>query len=65
MEDRYIVIRWPWIQRFMEFEGFADNSALINSEELYVEYGSSAYFVRESWINSLATDPDFYDDLKL
>lgn len=52
MEDTFIVITWPESQVLMEYDGFRDNSVLINDGKLLVEYGSSAYMVRKSWIES-------------
>ena len=48
--DKYIVICFPEVQDYMDIEGFDENSCLINDEPLLSEYGSCAYFVRESWI---------------
>lgn len=45
--DDFTVICWPEVQELMEEEDFYENAALANI------YGSSAYFVRKSWLNSL------------
>lgn len=50
--DTFIIIGWPEIQSYMEREGFDENSCLINEDPFLSEYGSSAYFVRKSWIES-------------
>lgn len=57
MEDTFEVVVWPEVQELMDKEGFQDNSCLINDEPLLSEYGSSAYFVRQSWLREV--DPYF------
>ena len=54
MNNTFVVIQWPDIQDYMDIEGFEENSCLINDLPLLEEYGSSAYFVRISWIESLS-----------
>lgn len=49
--DRFIVITWPDIQYFMTKDDFEDNSCLICNDIFLEQYGSSCYFVRESWAN--------------
>jgi len=46
----YVVITWPEIQYYMDLDGFDENSSLINDEPMLSEYGSSAYFVDEDWL---------------
>ena len=50
MEDTFVVVTFPSIQSLMDHLGFEDNCCLINDEPFLSEYGSSAYFVRESWL---------------
>lgn len=50
--DEFIVVTWPDVQVLFEYDGFYDNSILINDGKLYEEYGDSAYMVRKSWIKS-------------
>ena len=50
MRETFIIITWPDIQDYMDKPGFEENSCLINEEPFLSEYGSSAYFVRESWV---------------
>lgn len=50
--DIFVVMTWPEVQVIMDFEGFQENSCLINDLYLLNEYGSSAYFVRTTWLNS-------------
>ena len=52
-KDKYVVITWPDIQDLMEHDDFNDNACLITDDPFIQEYGSSAYFVRESWIDVL------------
>lgn len=54
MEDKYVVVTWPDIQYFMDKEGFKENSYLINDEKGLDDFGSSAYFVKESWYNKMS-----------
>ncbi len=49
----YIVIQWPDIQHYMDLQGFEENSYLINDEKGMNDFGSSAYFVDEEWLNEL------------
>lgn len=56
-DDIFEVVTWPEIQELMDKEGFQDNSCLINDEPLFSEYGSYAYFVRQTWLKE--KDPYF------
>lgn len=49
----YIVIQWPDSQYYMGLEGFKENSYLINDKKGMKDFGSSAYFVNEEWLNEL------------
>lgn len=51
---RYVVIMWPESQDLMDREGFEENCHLINDDKGLGEYGSSAYFVDENWLNNLS-----------
>lgn len=53
MKEKFIIITWPEIQDYMDKPGFKENSYLINEEPFFSEYGSSAYFVIESWIEDV------------
>lgn len=53
MSDKYIVVGWPESQDLMELEGFEDNSYLINDEQGISDFGYSAYFVSEDWLNTI------------
>ena len=50
---RYIVIQWPEIQELMNKERFKENSFLVNDPLGLDEFGSSAYFVNEGWLNTV------------
>lgn len=52
MQEKYIVITWPDIQYYMDLPGFKEHSHLINDELGLETYGSSAYFIEETWYNS-------------
>ena len=53
--SKYVVITWPDIQYCMDEEGFDKHSYLINDEQGLEDFGSSAYFVDEEWLNHLKT----------
>jgi len=54
-DTTFDVITWSDdIQHYMEIDGFRENSCLINDEPLLSEYGSSAYFIRRSWLETLS-----------
>ena len=50
MEDIYVAIGFPDIQKYMDIPGFKDNSILINDEPLLSQYGSNAYLVNQDWL---------------
>jgi hypothetical protein len=54
--DTFEIITWPDIQAYMILEDFNENACLANAEWCINEYGSSAYFVRKEWLNSLNLD---------
>ena len=49
--DLFTVVCWPEVQFLMTNEDFNSNAVLIDNNEMYDEYGSSAYLVRISWLN--------------
>ena len=49
---KFVVVTWPESQELMEKEGFEENSYLINDDKGIDDYGSSAYFVSETWLSS-------------
>lgn len=51
--SNYVIVCWPESQRLFSEEGFEENSYLINDEQGIDDFGSSAYFVDEEWLNSL------------
>jgi hypothetical protein len=56
MNTLFEIVTWPEVQELMTEEGFHENSCLVNEEPFLSEYGSSAYFVRKSWLNSHLQD---------
>jgi hypothetical protein len=50
---KYVVVTWPNSQELMDKEGFAENSYLVNDEQGLEDFGSSAYFVDEEWLDSV------------
>jgi len=50
--SNYVVVCWPEIQYLFSENGFEENSYLINDEQGIDDFGSSAYFVNEEWLNS-------------
>ena len=56
MEIMYILIEFPDVQDLMDKEDFRKNACLANDEEFLEEnttVQSSAYFVKEDWLNSI------------
>jgi hypothetical protein len=53
MEDLFVVITWPEIQELMDEKDFDENCCLVNDEPFLSEYGSSAFFVRRSWLREI------------
>lgn len=51
--SKYVVVCWPDSQALMDKEGFEENSYLVNDEQGIEDFGSSAYFVDEEWLDSL------------
>lgn len=51
--SKYVVISWPEIQNYMDLDGFEENSYLVNDDKGIDDFGSSAYFVDEDWLDSL------------
>ena len=49
--DLFVIFEWPQVQVLMGYDGFRENSILINDEPLYSEYGDSAYLIRVAWLN--------------
>ena len=45
---KYQIIEWPYIQEYMEYDGFETNAYLINEESWIDQYGPSSYFVNEA-----------------
>ena len=52
-DELFTPVTWPESQGLMELPGFEENALLINDEPLLEQYGSSAYLVRVSWLESL------------
>ena len=44
---------FPEVQHLMDIEGFYDNAYLINDEQGIEDFGSSAYFVDEDWLDEI------------
>ncbi len=52
MEGLFVVIEFPEIQKYMDMDGFEENSYLVSDEKGLEDFGSSAYFVSLEWINN-------------
>ena len=52
-DELFTPVTWPESQELMELPGFEENALLINDQPLLEQYGSSAYLVRVSWLESL------------
>ena len=55
--NKYVVVTWPDSQALMDREGFRENSYLVNDDKGMKDFGSSAYFVDEDWLNGLSETP--------
>ena len=53
MDKNFEIVCWPESQELMAFEGFDENSELINSERGLDLYGSSAYYVDKEWLQEV------------
>lgn len=60
---KFVVVTWPDSQDLMDREGFRENSYLINDNKGIKDFGSSAYFVNEDWLNSLSGTPTDADEV--
>lgn len=54
---KYVVVTWPESQDLMTKAGFRQNSYLINDDKGIEDFGSSAYFVDEDWLNKADNKP--------
>ena len=54
---KYVVVTWPESQDLMDKEGFFENSYLVNDERGIEDFGSSAYFVDEDWLDEVEDNP--------
>ena len=45
--EKYVLVRWPESQNFMEEEWFQDEAILMNDYNKLDDIGSSAYFIPE------------------
>ena len=50
--DEYEIIEWPEIQYYMEYEGFKENSALIEPND-NIGIGSSTYLISVEWLKQI------------
>jgi len=53
MEDKYVVVQWPDIQILMEHIDFNKYCYLINDYDGIIKFGNSAYFVLESFYDTV------------
>lgn len=60
---RYVVVTWPESQNLFDIPGFEENSYLVNDDRGMEDFGGSAYFVDEEWldgINENGENPDSF-----
>lgn len=50
--DEYEIIGWPDIQYYIEYEGFKENSALIEPND-NIGIGSSTYLISVEWLKQI------------
>jgi hypothetical protein len=51
--SRYVVVTWPESQNLFDIPGFEENSYLVNDDRGMEDFGGSAYFVDEEWLDSI------------
>ena len=51
--EKYVIVTWPESQEVMEYEFFENHSYLINDKKGMEDFGFSAYFVDEDWLNRM------------
>jgi len=51
--NNFVVVCWPNSQALMDKPGFRENSYLVNDDKGIEDFGSSAYFVDEEWLESV------------
>lgn len=61
--SKFVVVTWPDSQNLMDREGFRENSYLVNDDKGIEDFGSSAYFVDEDWLNGLSETPTDADEV--
>ena len=54
----YVPVCWPEIQYYLDMDGFEENSYLINDDAGMDEFGGSAYFIDEDWLEE--ADKELY-----
>lgn len=54
--ELYEVVMWPECQELMDKEGWENNSYLISDDRGLNDFGSSAYFVKKSWLEGANSD---------
>ncbi len=52
--EKFVVVSWPESQDLMGKPGFRENSYLVNDDKGMEDFGSSAYFVKEDWLNGVS-----------
>ena len=55
---KYVIVTWPNSQDLMNKPGFRANSYLVNDDKGIEDFGSSAYFVDEDWLNNAENKPN-------
>ena len=48
---------WPESQNLFDIPGFEENSYLVNDDRGMEDFGGSAYFVDEEWLDSIDKVP--------
>lgn len=55
-KELFEIVCWPESQALFEMEGFEENAYLVNDDKGMLEFGSSAYFVRKEWLDSIMSN---------
>ncbi len=53
MDKIFIVVSWPEVQELFAFDKFNENAQMLDSIDLVLEFGHSAFLVRKSWLEDL------------
>lgn len=50
--DNYIIVGWPEIQEYFDYEDFDEHATLITPND-FMGIGSSTYLIEKEWVKSV------------